>query len=672
MSAQYVLPQSPRLMGCGGNKNALISLSGSYCKLVTRIISLIVPLCVTCITYADATSQWCMIDDPGYFRDETQKVIDNGGADFSDIKCPKKNDPHSLPDEIQLPMPCSHKMLFRKVSIDSEHLLDQKMIYLGKISTGNESDLDSIFSGPRELNLSGGFSVTQTDDLNNISAKIYYIGKYEVTEPQYALFKMGVLNSIDKVDCAIYNKKFSSFNESRVYPASKISWYDAVEFTRAYNRWLIKTDNTSKSKGGTPSLPWEQGSTSFVRLPTESEWEFAARGGDANQENQGQSTYKIMDVQADEIRYADIEEITSTDQGAQDSPLSAVGTYLKNMLGLYDMVGNAEEIVFEPYHVVRPQQDLHGQVGGYIVKGGLPGTIDGLGVGERREIPFFTDKGESRGPTVGFRLALSVPIMTGGKKKGSEWTSGYYNQNLEDALIESRTRLSRLTDENLSSATNQLRSEIEKISALNDQGVIDQEKLRSNLALLKSRLEQAESSLHERNRDIIRERVKSAVLSGYGVSVQSRDMLARLLVTKQQAKKHAGYLDKLPPKERDVIRSRTLDLINKTISLIKSYESALESSLDFYSRIVLTLAKQNQKMLADAFQYSTSEFSGVGDGAFDKYINYAKSHIQMAKASGGVLSVDMRKAWFKDLDGRSSKRGKILDEISAVKKSISN
>ena len=125
---------------------------------------------------------------------------------------------------------------------------------------------------------------------HNVTLNSYYIGQTEVTQ---ALWK-AVMGSTP------------SYYQGDQLPVESVSWYDCQEFIMRLN-----------SKTGKQ-----------FRLPTEAEWEYAARGG-----------------QSGGTKYAgsnDINSIAWYDNNATNEPHN-VATKSPNSLGIYDMSGNVCE-----------------------------------------------------------------------------------------------------------------------------------------------------------------------------------------------------------------------------------------------------------------------------------------------------------------------------------------
>ena len=119
----------------------------------------------------------------------------------------------------------------------------------------------------------------------------YYIGKYEVTQAQWK---------------AVMKKNNSTFKGDNL-PVETVSWYDVQEFLSKLNK------QTGKK----------------YRLPTEAEWEYAARGGNKSLGYQYAGSQTLGDV----AWYKDNSKGTTHD----------VGTKLPNEIGLFDMCGNVWE-----------------------------------------------------------------------------------------------------------------------------------------------------------------------------------------------------------------------------------------------------------------------------------------------------------------------------------------
>jgi hypothetical protein len=278
-----------------------------------------------------------------------------------------------LARELTLPMPCGGAMVLRRIDVDGPGLLGERAVVLGSTSAA-DAPLDHIHLE----HLAGGLGAA-----GDPIGRHYYLGKYEVTDLQYRVVRGPCPQRL----------------EGRL-PAVRVSWYDAVDFTRRYTEWL-----NAHVPG---ALPEEDATRAFVRLPTEVEWEYAARGGDAVDAAAFRGNlFPMGDGSIDD--YAWIRESVSSSY--QPRP---IGSLRPNPLGLYDMLGNAAELVLDPFRLVTSGR-LHGQAGGTLVKGGHFRTWrNTLSTAWRQEHPpFDPSTGEAnRLDTVGFRVAVSLPVLT--------------------------------------------------------------------------------------------------------------------------------------------------------------------------------------------------------------------------------------------------------------------
>ncbi len=141
----------------------------------------------------------------------------------------------------------------------------------------------------------------------------FSIGKFEVTNGQYKKFRPQH-NSGDSQGSTLNNDN---------QPVVNVSWEDAVAFAK----WVSQKSGHS------------------YRLPTEAEWEYAARAGSNKSRYWGNS----LD---DACKHANVADITAKKQWAQWTTIpcddgyavsAPVGSFKPNSYGLNDMLGNAWE-----------------------------------------------------------------------------------------------------------------------------------------------------------------------------------------------------------------------------------------------------------------------------------------------------------------------------------------
>jgi hypothetical protein len=87
------------------------------------------------------------------------------------------------------------------------------------------------------------------------------------------------------------------------------------------------------------------------------------------------------------------------------------GLLKANPLGLYDMLGNADEFTIDLYRLNRVTR-LAGRPGGYVIKGGNYLTsMNQIRSASRSEFEPYTDKGPRKTKTTGFRLVISAATL---------------------------------------------------------------------------------------------------------------------------------------------------------------------------------------------------------------------------------------------------------------------
>ena len=362
-------------------------------------------------------------------------------------------------DDVVVSMPCGARMAFVKVytSAGQDRLADRKF-------RAGLSDSESPFAqNPAASYIQGGF-----EDKNGF---YYLMGKYEVMQRQH--------------DALLGKCPEGEPSKRELLPVVNISWFDAMQDARAYSDYL----QTAKD------APASGGARGFARLPTDAQWEFAARGGLKVSASQFEARLPPMEGELRDYAWF---------QGSKSSNgrLSLPGKLKPNPLGIYDMFGNAQEMVLDPFSATRTGRH-HGQDGGMTVRGGSFLTPEqSITSALRTEKPYFVGGQELKAKDLGFRLVIGTVVAGSASdvkalndevsKLGNEETTGSA-QGGKDGTVQ---KLNGIIEKNRKAieAVQKEKNSLEKSNAMLEQ---NNSELTSELETLREQMVGANASRDE-------------------------------------------------------------------------------------------------------------------------------------------------------------------------------
>ena len=212
----------------------------------------------------------------------------------------------------------------------------------------------------KKLSLSTEMIFVEGGTLNGNTIRSFEIGKYPVTQELYE---------------SVMGNNPSNY-KGKLLPVETVSWFDAIEFCNA----LSKKDGLMPCYTGSGNSTECDFSANGYRLPTNDEWEFAARGG-----NKSRGYIYSGSDNIDEVAWC---------SGNSEGKTHEVGGKKPNEIGIYDMSGNVWEWMWN-YNLGNQNMDTHFYRGGCYSK-------------DRSVESSRTHHGGMRCAVIGFRLVRNT------------------------------------------------------------------------------------------------------------------------------------------------------------------------------------------------------------------------------------------------------------------------
>ena len=264
-----------------------------------------------------------------------------------------------------------------------------------------------------------GAGFSNQKPVHRVTIKSFQMSKYEVTKAEFAAFIKATGYRTDAEKNAGGDKGCLGYSNGNWNWQPGTSWRDPVFKQRDGGPVVCISWNDAKAY-----IKWLKGeSGKNYRLPTESEWEYAARAGSDTQYPWGnQASHEYANYGKDKCCGGLAQ---GRDRWEYTSP---VGSFASNAFGLHDMHGNVWEWTDDCWNGSYQGAPTDGSAwnsgdcGRRVLRGG---SWDDKPKGVRSAYRHW-DHVDDRGNYIGFRLVLSRPTVLGSGSNGTKLRIKYF------------------------------------------------------------------------------------------------------------------------------------------------------------------------------------------------------------------------------------------------------
>jgi formylglycine-generating enzyme required for sulfatase activity len=243
--------------------------------------------------------------------------------------------------------------------------------------------------------------------VHTVTLSAFYLDKYEVTKALWnEIYTWATAHG--------YSFDNAGAGTASEHPVNTVSWYDVVKWLNARSEKegrqpVYYTDSAQAMLYRTGQVDVAVGAVKWTangyRLPTEAEWEYAARAGTTTRYYTGNC------ISTDQANYNGYTE-TACPAGQDRGGTTAVGSFAANPWGLYDIAGNVGEWTWDrnsAYSISAVTNPRGPDSGAYRVNRGGSWNYSTYTLRSAFRNLYWGSMPSRRDNVIGFRSALSQP-----------------------------------------------------------------------------------------------------------------------------------------------------------------------------------------------------------------------------------------------------------------------